>query len=233
MRLFITFFTIIFALYSGEFFGVVTKVKGMPKADEIILKVGDKVYTTQTISTDSNSRLIIKQENGNIIAIGKNSILSLSDKAFVKQKKGNIFFNITKKAAIIGKYRFKIKLKTATMGIRGTNFIVKNSEKEEEVLLRKGKLEFIAQEKEFAIYKKKMMNEFSTFQNEFNEYKKNLMHEFNEYKKKENYEFSEYKKEFQISSNMMVLLDGQKAYKAKVDPKVIQAQFKEFDNFIE
>ena len=219
-------------LVGADLFGIVTKVKGSPKADEVVLKVGSKLYVHQSIFTDKTSRVVIKQKNGNIIAVGKNSVLKLNDKSLVDQKKGNIFFNIAKKASKLGKYRFKIKIKTATMGIRGTNFIVKNDEDNEEILLRKGKLEFMAKNNAFALYKEKLEDEFNGFKNEFKEYKNELMREFDKYKKEENYQFDKFATKFDLEENSLVVLSGQKAYKAKLDKKLIKAKFKEFDEFV-
>ena len=232
IRTVIILLTCTILLFGADVFGVITKTKGISQVDGKSVSVADKVYVGQTILTNKNSRILIKQKNGNIIAIGKNSTLKLDDKFLVTQEKGNIFFNIAKKAAKFGKYRFKIKLKTATMGIRGTNFIVKNGDENEEILLREGKLEFMAKNNAFALYKKKIEDEFNTFKNEFKEYENELIREFNQYKKEENYQFDKFATKFDLEENSLVVLSGQKAYKAKLDKKIIKAKFQEFDEFV-
>ena len=220
------------AVWASDVFGTITKIQGSPRADKKVLKAMEEVFTNQLITTDNHSRVIIKQKNGNIIAIGKNSVLKLDDKSLVNQKKGNIFFNIAKKATKFQKYSFKIKIKTATMGVRGTNFIVKNDNENEEILLREGKLEFMAKNNAFALYKEKIENEFNSFKNEFNEYKSELMNEFDKYKKEENYQFEKFATKFNLQESSLVILKDQKAFRAKLDKDLIKAKFKEFDEFV-
>jgi len=218
-------------LFGNEIFGTVVKLKGKPLADAMVVNMGDTLYNEQTIVTDTHSKLVIKQKNDNTIVVGKNAQLVLNNKDFVSQKQGSVFFDIAHKTLSMSPH-FKIKLKTATIGIRGTNFVVQSDANEDAVFLRRGKLEFLANKEKFALYTKRQTDEFEKFKNQFKTYKKEIMDDFNDYKNKQNFAFEAYKKQFFIEKNTVVVLEGDKAYKEKISPQKIQHYFDEFDSFV-
>ena len=231
MLKFILLICIPYILFGNEIFGTVVKLKGKPLADAVVVHMGDTLYSEQTIVTDAHSKLVIKQKNDNTIVVGKNAQLVLNNKEFVTQKEGNVFFDIAHKALSMTPH-FKIKLKTATIGIRGTNFVVQSDASEDAVFLRRGKLEFLANKEKFALYTKRQTDEFEKFKNQFKTYKKEIMNDFNDYKNKQNFAFEAYKKQFSIEKDTIVVFEGGKVYKEKISSQKIQHYFDEFDSFI-
>lgn len=233
MKLFIIISIFTASLFSQDFFWLVSKVEGEAyettnNKKTVLLKVGDKVSINSTIFTKEQSRLIIKFEK-DIIVLNQNCKLFLDEKSAVTQESGSIFYNIdplrsfTKIIKGVSQNRFKIKTKTSTIGIRGTDFIV-DTNKNLKIFLRKGKLNIESVNEEFKIYEKKQLDEFST-------YKQKLSKEFNTFIKTQEYEFSEYKQEFTLKQNRYVYIKDEKVYQEKFS-KEINLMFDELDIFI-
>lgn len=224
-----------FSMASGEVFGTVKKIKGDAFMDSVILKVNDDLYIGKNIITKNKSKVIIKQKNGNIITIGENSKLELINFDEVGQKKGKSFFNIVPSInKLSNKFKFKIKLKSATIGIRGTNFIV-SSANTENITLREGKLDIIANKDKFKIYNKKTVEEnygVDAQKEKFEEFLNNFNNEFLEFKRKQEYEFEGFKKKFKLEEGTTVVFGkNNSVYKVIMPLTNIKGQFGSFDEF--
>lgn len=231
--IFLTLLTV--SLFSDEIFGMVSKIKGQAyeiKADErkIELAVGSKVSVGSTVFTKDNSRVIIKFSK-DIIVLNKNCRLFLDAKSVVSQKEGSIFYKIeplksvTKGLKALSKDRFKIRTRTTTIGIRGTDFVVDNSNGDQKVLLRNGRLNIASIDEEFKMYVKKEMSEFEA-------YKQQMEDGFKEFVDTQEYEFSEHKKEFTLEQNKMAYIKDGKVYQEEFS-KEVKEMFDELDMFIE
>ncbi|MCV6607839.1 MAG: FecR family protein [Campylobacterales bacterium] len=209
-------------------FGVVSKINGEAfftiNKNKKTLQVGDKLLVGGFVHTGDKSRIVIKFDK-NVIVLGEKSQLKLDKKDYVVQKSGNIFYNISAVAKKISKEKFRIKTKTATIGIRGTNFIVDSSNKDEKILLREGKLNIASVDAEFKMYIKKEMDEFEA-------YKTSLEKEFKEFVDTNEHEFAAYKKEFELESNKFVYMKDGKVYQEEFSEEV-EEMFENFDEFIE
>jgi hypothetical protein len=129
-------------MFALEPIGLVKKVKGEAfdiKRDNttIPLKVGDKIYEGDTIKTSMKSSIGIIFEDGTLISVGSNSVFGVDEYLFEpKDKKVKFNSNLTKgtmacMSGLIAKINpdaMKIKAKSASMGIRGTYFIVEVDE---------------------------------------------------------------------------------------------------------
>jgi hypothetical protein len=219
-------------LFATSIFGVVTNV-GLAYSDDKKLSLNDNVYVGFDIITKNNSRIVIKQPDKTIIAIGKNSQLKLLKSDEVKLKEGRSYFNIVgQTVAKLNKYKFKIKLKTAILGIRGTNFIVSNNNKHDGVILRKGKIKVISNNKEFEIYKQIHINGVKTLKDEFSQFLKKSNNDFNSFKDDAKYQFEKHTKSFDLKQNSSIVFDNNKIYKTTLNKQMIKEEFKQFDEFI-
>lgn len=111
-------------------------------------KLGDKVKKSDIIKTGSKSRVQIIFKDNTIISAGAKSTLKVEDylfktgekpKASFGFKKGT-FKTISGKIAKLNPTRFKMKTKTASMGIRGTIVGLELSEEEEIYMVLEGKI---------------------------------------------------------------------------------------------
>jgi hypothetical protein len=117
--------------------GQITALKGEIKitrdSKTILAKLGEKLEKSDVINSSKASKAQITLDDNTIITIGQNSTLNIFDYAFdetqPKEAKANLGFmrgsfkSITGKIGKINKERFKLKTKSASIGIRGTTII--------------------------------------------------------------------------------------------------------------
>jgi len=117
--------------------GQITALKGEIKisrdSNTILAKLGEKLEKSDVINSSKASKAQITLDDNTIITIGQNSTLNIFDYAFdetqPKEAKANLGFmrgsfkSITGKIGKINKERFKLKTKSASIGIRGTTII--------------------------------------------------------------------------------------------------------------
>ena len=237
-KVLVSFLLLISSLFGAEVFGIIKKIQGNISSNNKALSVNDQVMIGSTLTSSNNSKAIIAQENGNIITIGENCNFLLSKLDEVEPKSGSAFFNITKSLTKLAdsQHSFKIKIKTASLGIRGTDFIVTN-DKGENVILRNGELDILSNNKEdFKLYAEKLNKEYQEYaskdKKEFENYVKNLMNDFEAYKKKHTFEFEQYAKSFKLEEKTMITIgSNNEVYKVKLNKEAIKNLFSEFDNF--
>jgi len=191
-RIFLGIFLSI-SLVFGASAGKVVKIKGKVLIGNKKLKVGDIVADKKSVITKNNGWVMIEQKSGNIIKISSNSNIKFNSSNIITQNRGKIFVSVKKggfsKGLSKGLPRFTIKTKTATMGIRGTNFVVDLEGKKEKVMLRNGDLTVNANKGSFNYFKSEMLAEIQAMKDEFKAYKKQQAEEFKAYKES----FSGYK----------------------------------------
>ncbi|EDZ63465.1 hypothetical protein SMGD1_1728 [Sulfurimonas gotlandica GD1] len=99
-------------------------------SSKIELSLGDKLQEKDTIVTNDKAKVQIIFKDETIVTIGKNSNFSINEYLFEDSQEPVAKFGMLKGAmrAITGRIgkvapdKFMVKTKTATMGIRGTNF---------------------------------------------------------------------------------------------------------------
>ena len=137
-----TFFLIIcFGLFSSVLANEAAFVK-KSKGDAFVLRntkehkisVGTKIFENDTVITKSKSSVGLIFKDDTRISIGANSRFEIEKYLFEPENKKEAFVTNLAKGSIecitgliskVNPEAFKMKTKTATMGIRGTHFIVK------------------------------------------------------------------------------------------------------------
>jgi len=136
VMIFFTFFTLLNADSAKEFVGKIKKIKGVAYIDRadkrVDIKLGDSIYQNDIITTEKGVVGVTLRDN-TLISLGTRSKVSVNDFIFNPEKKdlslraevlkGTASF-LTGTIAKLNKDAMKIKTKTATIGIRGTHFIV-------------------------------------------------------------------------------------------------------------
>ncbi len=98
-------------------------------------KAGEVIYTQDVINTGSDGRIKVLMRDKSIVDLGPSALFKIDD---FKGKKGAADREVdvsvvygTMRAAVTqkleGKGKFKVKTPSATMGVRGTEFVVKSS----------------------------------------------------------------------------------------------------------
>ncbi len=215
----------IFAATSPQI-GQIAKIEGSVK----ILKsgsiakanatVGTKLYAKDIITTSESSKALIKLTNGTTITLAESSKLEISDVETMTQGAGKALYAVQKKYAVNGT---KVNTDFATIGVKGTNFIVSSDEKDKRVSLKNGLVELKSLKGEFEIHKQKEADEYEA-------YMKSIGKEYEKYEETLKKEFIEYKASFEIKPNTTVSFDNNKAYQKKIGED-IEKEFKELESF--
>ncbi|WP_419766900.1 FecR family protein [Arcobacter sp.] len=117
----------------GQITALVGDVKISRDSNTILAKLGEKLEKNDVINSSKGSKAQITMNDNTIITIGQNSTLNIFDYVYDESKpkdskasfgfiKGS-FKSITGKIGKINKKRFKLKTKSASIGIRGTTII--------------------------------------------------------------------------------------------------------------
>jgi hypothetical protein len=117
----------------GQITALVGDVKISRDSKTILAKLGEKLEKNDVINSAKASKAQVTLNDNTIITIGQNSTLNIFDYAYDVNKpkdskasfgfmKGS-FKSITGKIGKINKERFKLKTKSASIGIRGTTII--------------------------------------------------------------------------------------------------------------
>lgn len=134
----------------GKFSNIKGDVTVLRDGKSFSAKVGDSLLVKDIVTTGNNakSRMIFNDKTS--ISLGKNSHFKVenykydeknakTNRALFKVNKG-IFRTITGKISKFDKRKFKLKTKTATIGIRGTTFSGIIRENKEEIFCERGEI---------------------------------------------------------------------------------------------
>jgi hypothetical protein len=176
------------------------------------VKIKDTLQPANILSTGNDGRAVVRVGNTGYIVLEKNSkveINTANDRAgFFRQLSGMIYYavNSIKK----NDRTLEVRIKTATMGIRGTRFIVTDIPDRNEVGMRKGTLSVLSPNEEFEIHKKSEQDEFEALKREAETAINDEKRQFEKYKDDTQYEFVEYKREFALGMDRMVSFNGKR-----------------------
>ena len=188
---------------------VMTKQEGQQEQ-----AVGEKsqLAAKNTIVTGPDGRAVVRVGSTGYIVIEKNSTVEINQEpdhaGFFRQVTGMIYYAMNKLR--LGQKTVEVRMATATIGIRGTRFLVADLPERREIGMRKGEINVASTDKEFEIHRKAELDEFEAFKQEGRDAIEKQKKEFEEYKTKTQKEFVEYKREFTLGANRMVSFDGQR-----------------------
>ena len=163
-----------------------------------------------TLATGPDGRAVVRVGNSGFIVLEKNSRIEVGnprDRAgFLRQVTGMIYYALN---AIKGDERtLEVRTKTATIGVRGTRFLITDLPDRSEIGMRKGLISVTSPEGEFEIHRQAEMDEFEAYKQEARDAIAKQKKEFEEYKASTEREFIEYKREFSLGANRMASFDG-------------------------
>lgn len=171
------------------------------------------VPSGKILSTGANSRAVVRVGSDGFVVMGKDSKIEINkgnkDKpGFFKQLSGIVYYAIN---SIKGNKRpVEVRTATTTIGIRGTRFLVTETEDKNEIGMRKGVVNVASVDGDFEIHKKAAQDEFDAFKKEGEMAMAQSAREFEEYKAKTQQEFVEFKREFSLGADRMATFDGKR-----------------------
>lgn len=188
-----------------------------------LAKTKDSLPTANILSTGADGRALVRVGNTGYIVLEKNSqveINTTNDHAgFFRQLSGIIYYAVN--SIKRNDRTLEVRIKTATMGIRGTRFIVTQTPDRNEVGMRKGTLSVESPAGEFEIHKKSEQDEFEALKREAQISVDDQKRQFEKYKESNQHDFVEYKHEFSLGTDRMVSFDGK-----RVDDKPLSGETK-------
>ncbi len=211
--------------------GVIVKTEGqvyvINAAGEKKPVAGNKyaVNSNETVVTDKDSKAVLRLDDGVVSVLDEKSSLRVERTGWLSQLGGKVYYVFRK---ILGQEKpRKITTNFATIGIRGTTFIIDVGDKNQFVALQEGQLNIKSPAEDFEIHKLRLVeNEYS----DFKETEKALNSEYKEYKKKIDKEFIEYKKEFDLHRNKVVSFTGMRVDETELNKEWLSS-FSEFADF--
>ncbi len=175
------------------------------------------------LATGPNGRAVVRMGNAGFIVLEKNSKVELGnpkDRAgFLRQITGMIYYALN---AIKGDQKLEVRTKTATIGVRGTRFLVTDMPERNEIGMRKGLVSVTSLEGEFEIHRKTEQDEFEAYKQEARDAIAKEKRAFDEYKARTEHEFVEYKREFSLGANRMASFDGKRVVDRPLSAETIK-----------
>lgn len=223
--LFLSF--ILLSIINGAEIATIEKIVGkvkVLKANELRAKnakLNQILFKDDLLITYKDAMTTIKLDDNSLITLAEKTKLRVLHSKELKQEEGKIFYNIETQ----GKNTMAVVTNFATIGVKGTTFIINDMQEQKDVSLKTGLVGVSALEGEFEIHKKKEVQ-----LSEYEKYKLAQENDFDNYKTKIEEEFIEYKKEFDLHPNYTISFNGNvvKENKTKND---INTEFEEFENF--
>lgn len=194
------------------------------------------ISARSTLVTGPDGRAVVKIGDTGYIVLEKNSTIEIArekDHAqFFRQVTGMIYYAMH----FIGKTQQPVEIHTvtATIGVRGTRFLVADLPDRKEIGVRKGLLSVTSPGDAYEIHKKVQEDEFEAFKREAQEAITEEKRKFSEYKAETEREFIEYKREFALGANRMATFDGNRveerplSEESRKDMETLEAYGKEW-----
>jgi len=178
------------------------------------------LFEGETVKTLTKSKAFIKFSGESEIIINELSTLNIKGYKSAEVSEGKVLFNINRTAGVRG---FMVKTRTATIGVKGTQFAVVTDNSSLNIFLNKGKVTVEAVEGEFKRYVEKELDEFEAYllqqRGEFEKYKEDLKKEF-----------AEYVRSFTMEEGTAVSISDNEVKNIKI-PEKIKEDFRLFDDF--
>ncbi|MCW8935962.1 MAG: FecR domain-containing protein [Gammaproteobacteria bacterium] len=223
------------ALQAENFRARIVKVQGEVY---VVNSEGDKrepekkqflVNSNETVVTSKESRAVIQFEDGAMSVLDEKSSLRVEQSGWLSQLGGKIYYVFRK---VIGKKKpKKVRTRFATIGIRGTTFIVDAEEASQQVALQEGKLNLESPGDDYEIHKAVSdTQDFAAFKQQAAQRQQELDDEFSDYKQNIGEEFIEYKKSFDLEANKVVSFNGNRVDENTLD-KNWESSFDDFAEF--
>lgn len=211
----------------AENYATVIKVENM-----LLYRQGQKIVVGAHISTQANQRLALKTDDGDVIALGENSQIRIQKASLFNQLFGKIYYLF--KPRNEGQRNANVQTVTATIGIRGTNFLVTSTAEDQRdvISLENGLLNVASPDDQpFKVHKPKPLSEFEQYQQEAEKGVAAIDQEFEDFKKQIDQEFIEYKLSVGLSAGQTLKIVGRDLYTVDL-PDGQQDEIDTFKEFI-
>ena len=237
VSLFITLSAIVYqsAAHAESFRARIVKIEGQVY---IINSQGEQrrpekkqylVNSNETVITRKDSKAVIQYEDGVMSVLDEKSSIRVEQSGWLSQLGGKVYYVFRK---VFGTNKTKkVKTKFATIGIRGTTFIVDMNSEDQQVALKEGELNIESTDENYEVIKSQgVAEEFEAFRKQAVQSGQAMEDEFTDYKKNIKKEFIEYKKSFNLHANKVISVKGNRVSESELN-KDWEASFESFSEF--
>jgi hypothetical protein len=176
------------------------------------------------ISTGPDGRAVVRMGKTGIIVLEKNSKVEVGEKSdyagFLRHLTGMIYYAVNKLKG--DQSELKVRTRTATIGVRGTRFLIADVEGRNEIGMRKGLIDVSSPEGEFEIHRQAQLDEFEAYKQEARDAIEKEKKDFEAYKADTEREFIEYKAGFDLAANRMASFDGKRVVERPLSEQTVQ-----------
>ncbi len=166
------------------------------------------VVSNETVITGKHSKAVVQFDDGAMSVMDEQSELMVEKSGWLSQLGGKVYYIFRK---VLGKEKKKVKTKFATIGIRGTTFIVDARDELQQIALKQGKLNIESPGDDYEIRSPRPAeDDFAAFRRQAIQQQQAMQQEFRDYKQQLSEEFVEYKKSFDLDANQVVSFNGNK-----------------------
>ncbi len=208
-------------------FATINKVEGVAKVQhpgsikKSKIKPGETITAGDTLLTYRSAKVVLTMSDKTKIVVNEYAKLELLSANEFAQSGGKVFFKVTKRKSGKG---LKVKTPFAIIGVKGTQFVVTDSEKDKSLALNEGLVGVDSPSgKAFALLDKEKLDAAMAGG------PKSEMSEFEQYKKELMAEFTEYVKSFDLKPGKKLSFKGQNVTQSSMDDSD-GAMFKQFMN---
>lgn len=187
------------------------------------------VNSNETVITRKASKAVIQFDDGAMSVLDEKSRLRVEKSGWLSQLGGKVYYVFRK---VFGRDKPKrVKTKFATIGIRGTTFIVDITMDNQQVALQEGRLNIESSGDDFEFVKSgEIADDFAAFKRQAEDGQQKLNEDFSNYKEKLNNEFIEYKKSFDLQANKVISVNGNRVVENDLDENWKES-FERFSEF--
>lgn len=184
--------------------------------------IGDHVESGESVRTLDKSTAMIRQDGGQYTALTANSQVKIEGAGVVEQVRGAVYYVLRKlSASTANQEPRKVKSSVATIGIRGTRFLVTTEGEDGRVALTEGLIQMTANEGEsFSIEKYPGDMTFEQYREAqdklFRKFVKDDKEAFDAWRKQQLKEFEAFKQEFFLMPDQSVAFDDGKVRYEKI-----------------
>jgi len=217
-------------VYADDYRGRILKVKGEV---HIVDDKGERrkleesrflVREMDTIITTENGTAVVRFNDGSMSVMSEKSRLRVEKTSWLSHLGGKIYFTFRK---VFGEPR-RVRTRFATIGVRGTTFIVTDSDDEQGVALKEGQVDVASPEGAFEIHRQQQADEFEAFKQDMAQQRQQMEDEFARYRQQTLQEFVEYKEQFTLQANRVIRFDGKRVDETEMTQQDKQ-QFESFE----
>ena len=185
---------------------------------------GYELSEMETVVTAGNSNAVVIFTDGALSVLGENSRLRVEKAGWLSHLGGRIYYTFSK---LFGTSR-QVKTRFATVGIRGTTFLIYDDAAGQRVALAEGLLDIQSPGPQFELYRQQLIDQFEAYQQQIVQQQQTLQREFDDYREQIYREFIEYSTSFSLHPNHVVRFEGSRVDESIMDDSTI-ADFADFE----